>query len=624
MIESCTGARHRFLVAVFAGAVLFAGVLLDRAGAQITIEATDLQALNGERVAIQQIYAENPANLQPLLSRTGANQDFDFTGYDYAVRFSGTRTQWTMSNAPADVPCRDRFESRGANVVTRFRFEGQGASADTTYWSYHNLVSDREEYFGACSALFEDVDGDGEQPDTLGVEWTPAQLYRQLPLNNQDAWSQQANHNPIPNTASLTTESDREWEVDAYGTLRTPVGAAAALRVHMQTVETTMNPLGDITNRLSSLEFRTKDRRISATIEMEGDPASITDAFFTVQANAGQSFEVASGTTPALSGPGASVTFAQPSTTAGTLNVSRFDVRPINNSFSGSATSDDGTSITPDVLWDDHYVTVHDWGLDGFTADVCMDLGSVSGIQNPDKLVLLTRESAAGAWTPLNSTLSGNQLCGTVSSFSQFAVGSNSADNPLPVELTLFEATRTGEQGVNLTWRTGSETNNAGFRIERRIEVRTGRESVWTEVGFVEGAGTTTDGQDYRFTDSDLPYIADSIAYRLRQVDIDGSTQVTDPVVVGRAGPQQLSLKKTTPNPARRQVTVRYAVPEDAQEARMRLYDVLGRQVRALDVGAKEGRHEQQIQVQGLASGVYLLRLTAGEQSQTRRFTIAR
>jgi hypothetical protein len=528
-----------------------------------------------------------------------------------------------MSNAPADAPCRDRFEPRGANIVTRFRFEGQGTSADTTYWSYHNLVSDREEYFGACSVLPRDVDGDGELPDTVGVEWDAAQLYRKLPLNYQDSWSQQTNHNPIPNTSSLTTDSDREWAVDAYGTLRTPVGSAAALRAHMQTVETTIVQGVELTNRLSSLEFRTKDRRMSATIEMEGDPASITDAFFTIQAEAGQSFEVASGTTPTVSTSGASVELTQSSTSAGTLNVSRFDVRSFNDSFSGSATSDDGTSVTPDVLWKDHYVTVQNWGLSGFTADVCMDLGSVSGIQNPDKLVLLTRESAAGAWTPLNSTLSGNQLCGTVSSFSQFAVGSNSADNPLPVEFASFAARQTGANAVKLTWTTGSETGNAGFRVQRRQEPG-GRTGGWTDVGFVEGAGTTTEEQTYRFRDANLPYAADSVAYRLKQVDIDGSTQLTDPVVVERPGPQQLVLKKTAPNPARRQVTVQYAVPEDAQEVRMRLYDVLGRQVRTLDIGAKEGRHEQQIRVQGLASGVYLLRLTTGEHSQMRRLTIAR
>jgi hypothetical protein len=195
----------------------------------------------------------------------------------------------------------------------------------------------------------------------------------------------------------------------------------------------------------------------------------------------------------------------------------------------------------------------------------------------------------------------------------------------LPVEMASFDWTTT-ENGVQLTWRTASEQNNAGFRVERRVGARErGGERAWTEVGFVEGSGTTSNAHSYRFTDSDLPYAADSVRYRLKQVDTDGATHLTDPVTVARSGPEQLELLGTYPNPARQRATVRYGVPEGTDGAvTLHLYDVIGRQVRSVEASADPGRHEQMLDVGGLSSGVYVLRLRAGGQTKTRKLTVVR
>ena len=140
----------------------------------------------------------------------------------------------------------------------------------------------------------------------------------------------------------------------------------------------------------------------------------------------------------------------------------------------------------------------------------------------------------------------------------------------------------------------------------------------------MEGSGTTSEAQTYRFTDEDLPYTADTLSYRLRQVDTDGSASVTDPVAVARGTVSELQLKETYPNPAQAQVTVRFAVPDGQAsegEATLRLYDVLGRTVRAETTA---GQHEHQLDVQGLASGTYLLRLEMGPETETRRVTVVR
>jgi hypothetical protein len=209
---------------------------------------------------------------------------------------------------------------------------------------------------------------------------------------------------------------------------------------------------------------------------------------------------------------------------------------------------------------------------------------------------------------------------GGIESLSRWTLGSE--DQPLPVELAAFEGTTT-KSGVTLTWQTTAETNNAGFEVQRRTAATA--EAAWNEVGFVESnaeGGTSTEATTYRFADKDLPYAADELEYRLRQVDVDGSETLTDPVEIERAV-EQLELRKTFPNPASGQATVQFAVP-GRQDVALRLYDVLGRQVRTVQQGALEGRQELQVDLSGLPSGTYFVRLRAEDHVRTQRLTVVR
>jgi len=194
-----------------------------------------------------------------------------------------------------------------------------------------------------------------------------------------------------------------------------------------------------------------------------------------------------------------------------------------------------------------------------------------------------------------------------------------SAGDPLPVELAVFEAQVAGEEVV-LSWNTASEQNNAGFAVQR--EKPTGS---WENVGLVETTargGTSSEPQSYRFTDEDLPYEADSLTYRLKQIDTNGSASYSETVTVER-GVAELELLSTYPNPAQSQAVVRYAVPEN-QDVAIRLYDTLGRQVRTVFRGKQEGRKKQQIDLSGLSSGVFFLRLRAEGATKTQKLTVVR
>ena len=201
---------------------------------------------------------------------------------------------------------------------------------------------------------------------------------------------------------------------------------------------------------------------------------------------------------------------------------------------------------------------------------------------------------------------------------------------PLPVELTRFEAQQASAQSVLLRWETLSETNNAGFEVQRRIApVETSRRDVstgesWHAIAMVEGAGTTDAPQSYQFEDTDLPYAADSLTYRLRQVDTDGTETVSEEQTLRVPTPTAVALHAPFPNPARGQATLRYELPE-AADVRIQMYDLLGRRVATLKQGdVNAGRYEAQVPVGRLASGTYFVRMQASGTVRTQRLTIVR
>ena len=330
-----------------------------------------------------------------------------------------------------------------------------------------------------------------------------------------------------------------------------------------------------------------------------------------LQVAAGQTGTFELGTT------GAEVTISENGDSdGGQLQFARREGTVSPDAFEGSATAPDGSTISPNTA-SSRYWEITGEDLTDVSFKVRLDTAGIGGIDDPGRLLVLKREDSGSPWTPLNTTREGETLVSsTLGSFSEFAIGGNTSSNPLPVELSSLDAVVEEEQ-VTVTWTTASETGNARFQIQRKAE--RGR---WTTVGSVEGAGTTSEPRSYRFTDEDLPYAADRLTYRLRQVDTDGTTTLSDPVVV-KQGVDKVELLATVPNPASRQARVRFSIPE-RQEVQLRLYDALGREVRAIVNAEREGRHEETIDVSGLPSGTYFIRLKAGSKTRTQRLTVVR
>jgi hypothetical protein len=207
---------------------------------------------------------------------------------------------------------------------------------------------------------------------------------------------------------------------------------------------------------------------------------------------------------------------------------------------------------------------------------------------------------------------------GGIESFSRWTLGST--QSPLPVELAGFDAAAT-EGDVRLTWQTASETNNAGFEVQRQKE-----KNGWTQVGYVESkasGGTTTETKSYQYTAKNLP--VGTHRFRLKQVDLDGSSTPFDPLSVEVQMREAVILNAPAPNPVSSSAILSFAVKEPA-ETTIRLYNTLGQQVRAIYEGTPQAgeRQRAQVDVSDLSSGTYFLRLSADGQTQTQRLTVVR
>ncbi|NBC17151.1 MAG: T9SS type A sorting domain-containing protein [Bacteroidetes bacterium] len=194
-----------------------------------------------------------------------------------------------------------------------------------------------------------------------------------------------------------------------------------------------------------------------------------------------------------------------------------------------------------------------------------------------------------------------------------FATGFGLCNAPalLPVELTAFDAVADGE-AVTLRWETASETNNAGFEVQR-LSMREpengseGDEGAWQALGFVEGHGTTAEPQRYVYQVGDLA--PGTHTFRLRQVDFDGTFEYSPEVEVAVEMAAAYRLTPAHPNPFNPTTQFSVAV-QRAQHVRIDVYDVTGRRVRTLFDGRLAAQQTRTVVFDGdaLPSGVYYLR----------------
>lgn len=196
-------------------------------------------------------------------------------------------------------------------------------------------------------------------------------------------------------------------------------------------------------------------------------------------------------------------------------------------------------------------------------------------------------------------------------------------DESVPVELVSFSATIETNK-VNLNWITATEVNNLGFEVERQVVSKQpvlGNENVtWEKIGFLKGYGTTSETQFYSFVDENLK--PGLYAYRLKQIDFDGSFEYSSIISVEVKPTSQFKLNQNFPNPFNPSTIINYQIPNDGFVT-LKVYDILGREVKTLVNEPKTaGRYDVNFDASSLVSGVYLYKINAGSFVQTRKMIL--
>lgn len=189
---------------------------------------------------------------------------------------------------------------------------------------------------------------------------------------------------------------------------------------------------------------------------------------------------------------------------------------------------------------------------------------------------------------------------------------------PLPVELTSFSARPSINGQVQLEWQTASETDNAYFDVQRSKD---GVEFV--EIGRVAGAGTTVVAQNYTFTDSTAS--PGDVYYRLKQVDTDGTSHLSQVVHVQvKEQPQRLKVYPTSSKG--QHVTLHLQHSHPSQLADVHVYTKEGKLVHKQQLAqAPNGTFSTKIITDQLhGAGIYLVRVLAGDKVYFSKFVVER
>jgi hypothetical protein len=174
----------------------------------------------------------------------------------------------------------------------------------------------------------------------------------------------------------------------------------------------------------------------------------------------------------------------------------------------------------------------------------------------------------------------------------------------VPVELVSFSA-YVAANVVNLEWNTATELNNQGFEIERSSD-----RINWRTIGFKEGKGTTSEPQQYYYSDLLSGIESSKLYYRLKQIDFNGSFEYTDVVDVEIA-PLTFELSQNYPNPFNPSTSISYQLPVKSF-VKLEVYDILGNKVATLINEEKPaGSFEVDFDGTSSQSGVYFYRLQA-------------
>ncbi|MEM7574443.1 MAG: hypothetical protein AAF433_16185 [Bacteroidota bacterium] len=177
----------------------------------------------------------------------------------------------------------------------------------------------------------------------------------------------------------------------------------------------------------------------------------------------------------------------------------------------------------------------------------------------------------------------------------------------LPVSWQSFSA-RGLRDRVQLDWTTATEQNNDYFVIERALGG-----AAFIEIGEVAGSGNTDSPTSYQFFDQALPNYSTLIAYRIKQVDLDGSFSYSPIDQVRWQGNRQPFYIDLAHLPSPNELHIRLQRPASSRALRLALIDLHGRVLQEMQLASEQEEIFWPLS-RKLPQGIYFIRAEDGQQ----------
>jgi hypothetical protein len=202
-----------------------------------------------------------------------------------------------------------------------------------------------------------------------------------------------------------------------------------------------------------------------------------------------------------------------------------------------------------------------------------------------------------------------------LSTFSEFGIGrASSSGNPLPIELVSFTAKANDDDQVLLNWMTAIEINNEYFTIERSTDGTN-----FEEIAQIEGAGNSVQVNTY--STLDMAPAKGINYYRLKQTDYDGGYEYSNMVTVTIGQTTQPTAEVTVyPNPANTGQQIQISINNTDTDYEVEVYEIGSG--RLIHNAPTTSQNHLVNMPQGLAAGVYLVRVSNGVEVQNHKLFV--
>jgi len=201
---------------------------------------------------------------------------------------------------------------------------------------------------------------------------------------------------------------------------------------------------------------------------------------------------------------------------------------------------------------------------------------------------------------------------------------------PVPVELSSFTATLTGQFYVQLSWTTQTETQMVGYRVYRSTTAD--QSTIELIDNPLVPATNTSTTQNYTVVDKDV-LIGQTYYYWLEAVDYNNSN-FHGPVSVTVTGnvppvlPEATEMKNAYPNPFKANSSTNIEVSlKEGDSGTLSIYNVQGQLVKI--VSLTEGTHMvnwngRDTRGNVCGSGIYFYKLSTQSMNQTKKMVIVK